>query len=65
MRFRTRLYYVGWAVLLLLPIAYVTEGLIIQDLPKIQLWQWLVPLVAFGLIVYGRNRDDVLKHHVV
>jgi hypothetical protein len=65
MRFRTSLFYVGWAVLLLLPIAYVTQGLIIQDLPKIQMWQWLVPVVALGLIAYGRDHDDVLKHHVV
>ena len=62
---RRKLFWIGWGILLLLPIAYVVEGLIIQDLPKIQLWRWIVPLVALGLVMYGREHDDVLKHHVV
>ena len=62
---RRVIFWLGWTVFLLLPIAFVTEILVIQDLPAIQLWQWAVPLVAVALIVAGRNRDDVLNHHIL
>lgn len=58
-------FWFGWALLLALPIAFVFEIWWIQDLPKIAAWKWLVPLVAIGIIAMSRNRDDVLKHHVV
>jgi hypothetical protein len=62
---RKSLFWLGWGVLLALPIAFVAQGLIIQDLPKVALWQWFVPLAAIVLIYVSRNTDDVLKHHVV
>ena len=62
---RRYFFWFGWAVLIALPIAFVFEIWWIQDLPKIAVWQWLLPLVAIGIIAASRNRDDVLKHHVV
>ena len=62
---RRYLFWSGWVVLIALPIVFVTQGLIIQDLPKVAPWQWLVPFAAVVLIYFSRNTDDVLKHHVV
>ncbi len=58
-------FWFGWAVLIALPLAFVFEIWWIQDLPKIAVWQWLIPLAAIGIIFASRNRDEVLKHHVV
>lgn len=62
---RRYFFWFGWAVLIALPIIFVTQGLIIQDLPRVELWQWFVPLAAAAVIYFSRNTDDVLKHHVV
>jgi len=62
---RRLLFWSGWAVLLLLPLLYGIQIYLVQDLPKIEHWQWLVVLGAVLLIYASRNRDDVLKHHVV
>jgi hypothetical protein len=62
---RRNLFWLGWAVLIALPIIFVTQGLIIQDIPRVALWQWFVPLAAVALIIFTRNTDDVLRHHVI
>ena len=62
---RKYVFWSGWAVLVALPIVFVTQGLVIQDIPKVALWQWFIPLAAIVLIFFSRNTDDVLKHHVV
>lgn len=62
---RKVLYWFGWAVLAMLPVLFFHEVWMIQDLPKVEIWKWLVPIAAVVLIYFSRNRDDVLKHHVV
>ena len=61
---RKVLFWSGWTLLILLPIAFLVEIWWIQDLPTLQSWRWVVPAIAFALIVLGRNRDDVLNHHI-
>jgi hypothetical protein len=62
---RKALFWFGWVVLALLPVLFFYEVWAIQDLPKVQLWKWGIPVAAILLIFFSRNRDDVLKHHVV
>lgn len=62
---RKTLFWFGWAVLFVLPVIYGVQILVTQDLPAVQLWQWAIPCVAAVLIFLSRNRDDVLKHHLV
>lgn len=62
---RKGLYYFGWAVLIALPIIFAVQVFMMQDLPRIEMWQWAVPFAAVVLIYFTRNRDEVLHHHVV
>jgi hypothetical protein len=62
---RKTLFWLGWAVLFVLPVVYAIQIFITQDLPRVELWKWAVPFVAVVLIYFSRDRDDVLKHHVV
>lgn len=55
----------GWAVLLLLPVIYGIQIYLAQDLPPVASWQWMIPFAAVVVIFFSRNRDEVLKHHVV
>jgi hypothetical protein len=55
----------GWIVLLALPLFYAIDVYVQQDLPSIAPWQWAVPVVAVLMIYLSRNRDDVLKHHLI
>lgn len=61
---RKTLFWAGWTILFLLPIAYGVEIAWSDDLPHVQLWKWAILAVAVLLIYVARNRDDVLKHHV-
>jgi hypothetical protein len=61
---RKILFWSGWAVLLLLPIAYGVQIFVTQDLPAVHFWQWLIPAAAVVTVCFSRNPDDVLKHHV-
>ena len=61
---RKAFYWLGWAILIALPIAFTVEIVMIQDLPHVQRWKWAVPAAAVLLIYFARNRDDVLHHHV-
>ena len=58
-------YYLGWAIVVLAPIAFAIEIVTLQDLPKVQPWKWVLLLAGVVLIYAARNRDDVLQHHVV
>ena len=62
---RKAIFWAGWWILFVLPVAVVTEVLVYQDMPTLTPWKLAIPVIAFFLIVLGRNRDDVLKHHVV
>jgi drug/metabolite transporter (DMT)-like permease len=61
---RRAIFWTGWSILFLIPVAFVAEALWFQDMPPFPQWKFVVPVVAFALIVLGRNRDDVLKHHL-
>lgn len=58
-------FWFGWALLIALPLLFAFEVYWIQDLPTIQAWKWAVLVGAVVVIIASRNRDDVLKHHVV
>jgi len=62
---RRKLFWLGWIVLLTLPIIYGIQVFITQDLPAVEPWKWAIPFAAVLLIYFSRNTDDVLKHHVV
>jgi hypothetical protein len=58
-------FWAGWAVLFVLPVIYAIQVYLTQDLPTVEPWKWLIPFAAAVVIYASRNRDDVLKHHVV
>lgn len=55
----------GWSILIAIPIVFVIETVVLQDLPSVQLWEWALPFVAITMIYIGRGRDEVLNHHLV
>lgn len=55
----------GWSILIAIPIVFVIETVVLQDLPSVQLWEWGLPFVAITMIYIGRGRDEVLNHHLV
>lgn len=61
---RKALFWLGWAVLIALPIAFSAEIAITQDLPPVQAWKWAVLAAALLLVYVARDRDDVLKHRI-
>lgn len=61
---RKALFWLGWSILAVLPIAFAIEIYMIQDLPTVTLWQWGILAGAVLLIYFSRNRDDVLRHHL-
>lgn len=61
---RRAIFWTGWGIMFLIPAAFVAEVLFYQDMPSFPAWKWAIPVFAFLLIVLGRNRDDVLKHHL-
>ena len=64
-QFRKVVFWFGWSILIALPILFTVEIVMLQDLPRIQPWKWAI-LPGAALIIYlARNRDDVLRHHVV
>jgi len=61
---RRAIFWTGWAIVFLLPIAIAIEIFMTEDMPVLHLWKWAIPLAAIALIFLGRNHDDVLKHHI-
>lgn len=62
---RRKLFRLGWAILFALPIVFTAEILMTQDLPDVQPWKWAILAGAVVLVYFARDRDDVLKHHVI
>jgi hypothetical protein len=62
---RRTLFWSGLIVLAVLPIVYGVQIYMTQDLPAVQVWQWMIPAAAVLAVFFARNPDDVLKHHVV
>ncbi|HEX9160946.1 MAG TPA: hypothetical protein VF980_04495 [Thermoanaerobaculia bacterium] len=61
---RRALYWIGWAILFSLPLAFTIEIIVTQDLPAVQAWKWAILAGAVLLTYFARNRDDVLHHHL-
>jgi hypothetical protein len=57
--------WLGWGVLFAFPVLYGIQIWWTQDLPQVEPWKWLMVFGAVVLIYFSRNRDDVLKHHLV
>ena len=62
---RRAIFWTGWTIVFLLPIALTIDVLVNQDMPVLNTWKLALPVIALVLIVFGRSRDDVLKHHLV
>jgi lipid-A-disaccharide synthase-like uncharacterized protein len=62
---RKKLFVTGWIVFFALPLAYIVQIVVTQDLPPVEWWKWSILFATVVLIYASRNRDDVLKHHVV
>lgn len=62
---RKTFFWLGWIVLLALPIVYAVQIYMAQDLPPVETWKWAVPLGAALLVYFARNHDDVLRHRLV
>jgi membrane associated rhomboid family serine protease len=62
---RKVLFWFGCAVFCALPIIYVTQIWVTQDLPGVEGWKWAILAAAIVLIYFTRSHDDVLKHHLV
>jgi lipid-A-disaccharide synthase-like uncharacterized protein len=62
---RRKLYLSGWVILFMLPLAFTTEILLSQDLPAVPPWKWALLAGAVLLVYFTRNRDEVLKHHLI
>jgi hypothetical protein len=62
---RKALFKIGWVIFFVLPIIYGVQIYLAQDLPKVEIWQWGILAATVMLIYFTRDRDDVLKHHVV
>lgn len=62
---RKTMFWLGWTIILLLPIAFMIDVAIDPyGTPSFPLWKFAIPAVGVVLILLGRNRDDVLKHRV-
>ncbi len=61
---RKALFWAGWTILFLLPVAYGIQIVSTDDLPDVHMWQWAILAATVLLIWLSRNRDDALKHHV-
>lgn len=62
---RKKLFWLGWVILFALPFAAGAEIYIYQDMPSLTPSKLALLAGAVLLIILTRNRDDVLKHHVV
>lgn len=62
---RRTLFWIGWILLIGLPVTYGAQVWWTQDLPAVEPWKWALLLGSLLLVYFARNPDDVLRHHVV
>jgi len=62
---RKKLFWIGWTILFLIPIAAGAEMYLQQDLPSLTPAKLALLAVAVLLVIFSRNRDEVLKHKLV
>jgi lipid-A-disaccharide synthase-like uncharacterized protein len=62
---RKTLFWIGWAILFAIPLAAGAEIYLSQDMPALNLWKLALLAGAVLLVIFSRNRDEVLKHNLV
>jgi hypothetical protein len=62
---RKKLFWIGWTILFVIPIAAGVEMYLQQDLPTLTPAKLALFVGAVLLVVFSRNRDEVLKHKLV
>jgi len=62
---RKKLFWLGWIVLFILPFLAGAEIYLNQDLPALTPWKLAIVAGAILLVIFTRNRDQVLKHKLV
>jgi hypothetical protein len=62
---RKKLFWFGWIVLFALPFAVGTDIFLNKDLPTLNPWKLAILTGAILLVIFSRNRDQVLKHKLV
>lgn len=61
---RKILFWGGWGLLLFYALYWAYEIWAIQDLPKINVFKWLILGATVLLIFASRNREEVTAHHL-
>ncbi|HXH42038.1 MAG TPA: hypothetical protein VNN08_25665 [Thermoanaerobaculia bacterium] len=62
---RKKLFWIGCAALIAILLIAGTEMFLQQDLPTLNPWKLALLAGALLLVVFSRNRDEVLKHKLV
>lgn len=62
---RKKLFWLGWVILFAIPFAVGAEICIYQDMPNLTPSKLVLLAAAVLLVILARNRDEVLKHHIV
>jgi hypothetical protein len=62
---RKTLFWIGWAILFAIPLAAGAEIYLMKDLPDLNAWKLGLLVGAVLLVIFSRNRDEVLKHKLV
>jgi hypothetical protein len=61
---RKVLFWGGWSLVLFYALYWAYEVYVIQDLPKIQPFKWMILGVTVALIYATRDREEVTAHHL-
>jgi len=62
---RKTFFWIGWAILFAIPLAAGAEIYLMKDLPDLNAWKLGLLVGAVLLVIFSRNRDEVLKHKLV
>lgn len=62
---RKKLFWIGWTILFAIPFAGGAEMYLQQDLPTLTPAKLALFAGAVLLVIFSRNRDEVLKHKLV
>jgi hypothetical protein len=55
----------AWSVLFALPIVFAIQIFILEDIPRVEWWKWVILLATVLVLYFSRDRDEVLKHRLV
>lgn len=62
---RRTLFWLGWILLIALPLVYGVQVFLTQDLPRVEPWKWAILFGAVMVVYFARNTDEVLRHRLV